>query len=60
MKRDILSPDALLAQITMTPEIISVISKLPILSELAHSLLYDCHYNKLFIASGEYPIVRQL
>lgn len=36
----------------MAPEIISVINELPILSELVHSL-YDCHYNKLFVALGQ-------
>ncbi|KLO09707.1 proteasome 26S subunit [Schizopora paradoxa] len=36
-------------KIIMAPEVISVINELPILSELVHSL-YDCHYNKLFIA----------
>ena len=43
-------------QIIMAPEVISVISELPILSELVHSL-YDCHYNKLFIALGKRLIV---
>jgi len=36
-------------KIIMAPEVISVIGELPILSELVHAL-YDCHYNKLFIA----------
>lgn len=39
-------------QIIMAPEVISVIGELPILSELVHAL-YDCHYNKLFIALGQ-------
>ena len=43
---------SLLYQIISAPEVIQVLHELPILNELTKSL-YDCHYNKLFIALGK-------
>jgi hypothetical protein len=39
-------------QIIASPEVISVLPERPILAELTKNL-YDCHYDKFFVALGK-------
>lgn len=50
---DMSSPEPKYLQIINAPEVIQVIGELPILAELTKSL-YDCKYDKFFIALGKY------
>lgn len=50
---DVISFEPMYLQIINAPEVIQVIGELPILAELTKSL-YDCKYDKFFIALGKF------
>lgn len=50
---------ALFPQIIAAPEVNQVLPELPVLADVTKSL-YDCHYDKFFVALGAFHIAFSL